>query len=65
LLCRRSFEQHLQLLVHSPFLRGRRLRAAAQQHGRSGEVLRRLLEERQGVSVGVGVDVHASVGASA
>jgi hypothetical protein len=46
LLRRRSFEQHLQLLVHSSFLRGRKLRAAAQQHGRSGEVLRRLLEER-------------------
>jgi hypothetical protein len=41
LLCRRSLKQRLQLLAHSSLLRGRRLRAAAQQHGRSGKVLGR------------------------
>jgi hypothetical protein len=60
----RGFEQHLQLLVHSPFLGGRCLRTTAQQHGCGGEVLRRLPEERWGITVGVGVDVRTLVGAS-
>jgi hypothetical protein len=51
------------MLAHPSLLGGCRLRAAAQQHGRSGEVLRRPPEERRGISVGVGVNVRASVGA--
>jgi hypothetical protein len=58
----RSFEQRLQLLAHSPFLGGCRLRAAAQQHGCSAEVLGRSPEEWW--YVGVGVGVRAPVGAS-
>jgi hypothetical protein len=64
LLCCCHLEQHLQLLSHSSLLGGRRLRAAAQQHGRSGKVMRCLPEEWRCVSIGVRVDVHALIGAS-
>jgi hypothetical protein len=64
LLRRRSFEQRLQLLTHSSFLRGCRLRAAAQQHGCSSEVLGRSPEEWWSVSVGIRIDVRACVGTS-
>jgi hypothetical protein len=62
LLCCRSFEQCLQLLAPSSFLGGCRLRAAAQQHGCSGEVLGRPPEEWR--CFVVRVDVRARVGAS-
>jgi hypothetical protein len=64
LLCCRSFEQCLQLLAHPSLLGGSRLRAAAQQHGHSGKVLRRLLEKWWSISIGVRVDIRASIGAS-
>jgi hypothetical protein len=41
LLCRRSFEQRLQLLAHPSLVGGGRLQAATQQHGLSGKILRR------------------------
>jgi hypothetical protein len=64
LLCCRRLEQHLQVLAHSSLLAGRRLRETVQQHGRSDKVLRRPSEERRSVSVGIGTDVRALVGAS-
>jgi hypothetical protein len=64
LLCCRSFEQRLQLQAHSSLLEGRGLRAAAQQHGHSGKVLRRLPEKWRSVSFGVHVNVRTSIGAS-
>jgi hypothetical protein len=64
LLCRRNFEQRLQLLAHSSLLRGRGLREAARQHGHRGKVLRHPMEKWRSVSVGVRVDIHACIGAS-
>jgi hypothetical protein len=64
LLCRRSFEQRLQLLAHPSLLGGGRLWAAVQHHGRSGKVLRRPPEKWWSVNVDVGVDVRALVGTS-
>jgi hypothetical protein len=64
LLRRRCLEQRLKLLAYSSLLGGSRLRAAVQQHGRNGKVLGCPPEERRSVSVGIGVDVRALVGAS-
>jgi hypothetical protein len=64
LLCRRRrLKQHLQLLAYSSLLKGRCLRAAAQQHGRSGKVLQRPTKERRSISVGIGFSVRTLVGA--
>jgi hypothetical protein len=57
LVVSRRLEQRLQLLTHTSLLGGRRLWAAAQQHGCRGEVLRHLPEEWRGVSVGVSISV--------
>jgi hypothetical protein len=51
-------------LAHSSLLGGGSLRATAQQHGRNGEVLGRLPEEWRSISIGVGVDIRALIGAS-
>jgi hypothetical protein len=61
LLRHRNLEQRLQLLAYSSLLRGHWLWAAAQQHGRSGQVLGRPPKKRR--RVGAGVDVRAFVGA--
>jgi hypothetical protein len=61
LLHRRSLEQRLQLLAYSSLLRGCWLRAAAQQHGRGGQVLGRPTEKWR--YVGASVDVRTFVGA--
>jgi hypothetical protein len=61
LLRNRCFEQRLQLLVHSPLLGGCRLRAAAQQHGRDGEVLGRPPEKLRCVGVGVRAPIGTSI----
>jgi hypothetical protein len=58
------FEQRLQLMAYSPFLRSRCIRTATQQHGCSGEVLRCPPEEQWGITVGVGVNVRSLVGTS-
>jgi hypothetical protein len=55
------FEQRLQQLAHSSLLGSCRLRAAAQQHGRSDKVLGRPPEERRCVSVGVRASIGASI----
>jgi hypothetical protein len=55
LVVSRRLEQRLQLLTHTSLLGGRRLWAAAQQHGCRGEVLRHLPEEWRGVSAGVDI----------
>jgi hypothetical protein len=67
LLCRYRFEEGLELLSHSPLLEGGRLRAAAQQHDRRGQVLRYPPEEWRDVTFGadVSVDIRALTGASA
>jgi hypothetical protein len=57
----RCFKQCLQLLAYSPFLGGRRLRTAAQQHGCNGEVLRCQPKEWRGITIGVGFDVRTLV----
>jgi hypothetical protein len=64
LLRRRCFEQCLKLLAHSSLFRGRCLRVAVKQHDCGGQVLRRSPEGRRGVTVVVGIDVRALVGAS-
>jgi hypothetical protein len=61
LLCRRCFEQRLQLLAHSSLLGSCRLRAAAQQLGRGGKVLGRPPEERRCIGVGVRASIGASI----
>jgi hypothetical protein len=61
LLCCRSFEQRLQLLAYPSLLGGGRLRATAQQHGRSGKVLRRPPTEWRSVSIGIRTLVGVSV----
>jgi hypothetical protein len=62
LLCRRSFEQRLQLLAHSSLLGGRELRAAAHQHGHSSKILGRPSKKWWCIDVRVGV--CATFGAS-
>jgi hypothetical protein len=61
LLRRSSLEQRLQLLLHTPLLGGYGLRAAAQQHGCSGQVLGCPPEEWRCVGVGICASIGTSI----
>jgi hypothetical protein len=50
-------------MAYSSLLGGCCLRAAVQQHGRSGKVLRRPPEEWRGVSIDIRIDVRTLIGA--